>query len=150
MSNPRDQLLNDVANLMRKQGEAYTLLEASTSLLSAALISGDLVAVEKHTREGERELTRMRSGLLEIMSTLTRFAEQRPAEGTKLDIGIKREFETSAKALIEKAREFKRLAERTANLALGGSSFAAACIQGCGIPPSTYNKPVLRRTEASA
>ena len=144
----RDNILASVSDFMNEQAEAYSILDSATRKLSNALVQSDLPLIEKYTREGESELTRMRSRMLEIMSALTQFAEQRAADGQKLDPQIKEQFEQCAKELIEKAREFKRLADKTANLALAGSSFAAACIQVCGVPPTTYNKPVLNKSGA--
>lgn len=148
MQKTSDMMLANIADLMNEQSEAYEKLETATAALSGALVNTDIRAIEKHTRSGEAELTRMRSGLMEIMSSLTKFAEYRAANGDKLDAETKQEFEASANELIEKAGEFRRLADRTANLALGGSSFATACIEVCGLPAMTYNKPVIRRTGA--
>lgn len=142
----RDNILASVSNFMNEQAEAYSVLDSATRKLSNALVQSDLPLIDKYTREGESELTRMRSRMLEIMSALTQFAEQRAADAQKLDPQIKEQFEQCAKQLIEKARDFKSLADKTANLALAGSSFASACIQVCGVPPTTYNKPVLNRS----
>ncbi|NNE65153.1 MAG: hypothetical protein HKN33_01190 [Pyrinomonadaceae bacterium] len=145
MNQQRNQILATVTGFMREQGEAYENLDAITRKLSTAMVQNDLPSIEKLTKRGESELTRMRSKLLDIMSSLTKFAEQRPSENEKLDAQTKDAFDQCARDLIEKAREFKRLVDRTANLALAGSSFAAACIQTCGVPPTTYNKPVLKQ-----
>ena len=144
METTRNKILASVAEFMREQSEAYENLDAITRKLSNALVQSDLPLIEKYTKKGESELTRMRSKLLDIMSSLTKFAEQRSSEDQKLEAQTKESFEACASELIEKAREFKRLIDKTANLALAGSSFAAACIQTCGVPPTTYNKPVLK------
>ena len=130
---------------MNEQADAYKSLDETATQLSDALVRSDIASIESLTREGETSLTKMRSKLLEIMSSLTQFAETRQPEGSILDKGVKEEFERCAKELIEKAREFKQTADKAASLAVGGSSFAAACIQECGVPPTTYSKPVLKR-----
>ena len=88
----------------------------------------------------------MRSRLLQITSELTEFGRQRAAqtEAIPLDPSVREEFETEAHSLLETARSYEKVAGRAASLALGGSSFATATIQMCGIPPSTYRAPVLK------
>lgn len=145
----QDELINKVANLMTEQTDAYNRLQRTTNELQTALINSELIKIEKLTREGESELLWMRSRLLEITSELTKFAEYRATQNEKRPLApnIREAFDTSAKNLLEIAKEFKSLTSRAAGLALGGSSFATACIQVCGVPASTYRKPVLKNYE---
>ena len=146
----QDDLIRRIASLMTEQSAAYARLESATAQLSGALTVGEPNKIESLTRAGETELTRMRSRLLEITSALTGFAEMRAAqaEKTPLDTSARQQFETAAKSLMENARRFQKTGNRAASLALGGSSFATACIQMCGVPPTTYRAPVLRYGEA--
>jgi len=150
MNSTRNSLLTDVSDLMNSQADAFVRLETATKALSVGLMKHDLAAIEKQSRAGECELTEMRARLLETMKALTRFAEEKAKTGETLDPAIKSNFEASAKKLIDNAKEFKRLADRTSQLVLGGASFSTACIQECGIPATTYNKPVFGRKGAYA
>lgn len=102
--------------------------------------------VESLTRAGEAELLRMRSRLLDITSLLTRVAEGRSPHTEHLPLNPERraDFESAARLLIDAAGSFYKVASRASNLALGGSSFASACVQACGVPPITYSPPVLK------
>lgn len=144
----QDQLIQEVANLMSEQTASYKQLEAATKNLSVALTQGEPNKIENLTREGEKELLQMRSRLLDITSKLTKFAEIRAkqTENLPLEKKVREQFEESAKKLLEIAKEFERLTLRATNLALSGSSFATACIQVCGLPPTTYNAPILKNT----
>ncbi len=145
----QDNLIIKVADLMSEQSAAYTRLESVANQLSAALLRGEPQNIETMTRLGDTELLRMRARLLEITSALTVFAELRAAQEEKipLDGAAREKFEETAKHLLENAGKFQKLATRIKNLALSGSSFASACIQQCGVPPTTYNAPVLRPAE---
>lgn len=145
----QDDLIRKVANLMSEQIAAYKSLESAANQLSAVMMRGEPNAVESLARAGEKELLKMRSRLLEITSALTEFAELRgrQVERTPLDTQAREQFEKSAKGLLEAAKTFKKVSGRASSLALGGSSFAAACIQMCGLPPTTYNAPVLKYGE---
>lgn len=145
-----DELIRKVAELMNQQAEAYARLESATAQLSEALTRNEPSAIETLTRTGEAELLRMRSRLVEITSALTKFAEIRASESDKkpLDAQAREQFETAAKKLLDLAKTFKILCERATTLAHGGSSFTSACIQMCGVPPSTYRPPVLRYADA--
>ena len=147
----QNDLVKKVAALMNEQSSAYSRLETATAQLAAALVRGEPNVVESLTRAGETELTRMRSRLLEITSALTAFAEYRAslAEKTPLDADVRDEFDRAAQSLLEAARRFKLAATQAATLANGGSSFANACIQMCGVPPMTYSKPVLKYSEVA-
>ena len=141
-----NDLIQKISDLMSEQATAYTRLESATAQLSAALVRGEPEAIESLTRAGETELTRMRSRLLEITSALTDFAEIRAREEEKkpLDAVVRDAFDAAARDLLEAARNFQKISSRVASLAIGGSSFANACIQNCGVLPSTYRAPVLK------
>lgn len=145
----QDDLIRKVAGLMTEQASAYKSLEGATSQLSSVMMRGEPEAIETLSRAGEKELSKMRSRLLEITSALTEFAELRgqQEEKTPLDSQARENFESSAKSLLDAAKSFRRIAERASSLALGGSSFANACIQMCGLPPTTYRAPVLKYAE---
>ncbi len=131
---------------MTEQSSAYTSLESLTAHLIAALTRCEPNNIESLSRTGETELFRMRSRLLEITSDLTDFAEIRAGETEPLPLDgeAREQFESAANKLLETARIFEKTAGRATSLALGGSSFAAANIQMCGVPPTTYNAPVLK------
>lgn len=145
-----DELIRKVADLMSEQAIAYGRLASATTQLSVALVGGKPDNIEVLARTGEGELLKMRSRLLQITTALTNFAEARgrEIEKTPLDPAAREQFELAARTLLEAARKFEKIAGRTANLALGGSSFATTLIQSCGIRPSTYRAPLLRYAEA--
>lgn len=147
----QDELIKKVAALMAEQTSAYSRLESATTQLSAVMMRGESSSVESLSKAGEKELLGMRSRLLEITSDLTRFAEIRAKEPERspLDPAAREHFESSAKALVEAAKSFQRTAGRASSLALGGISFANACIQMCGLPPTTYRAPVLKYAEGA-
>jgi hypothetical protein len=133
---------------MREQAAAYRRLETAAAQLSAALVRGAADSIESLTRAGEGELLRMRSRLLQITAGLTAFAEARAQNaekpGASLSASARGEFETAAAELLAAARAFERVSARAAVLARGGSSFATACIQVCGVTPQTYRAPATR------
>ncbi len=136
---------------MADQSAAYTSLESLTTKLIVALTACESSSIESLSRAGETELFRMRSRLLEITSALTDFAQLRSSqtESQPLDSDAREQFETAANKLLETARRFEILAGRASSLALGGSSFAAATIQMCGVPPTTYRAPVLKYSKGA-
>lgn len=144
-----DELIRKVAELMSEQSAAYARLESATEQLSAALVRGEPNTVESLTRAGESELLRMRAKLLEITSALTNFAENRAGqiEKSPLAAETREQFEAAAKKLLEAAKNFQKVSSKAANLARGGSSLASACVQMCGVPPTTYRAPVLKYSE---
>jgi hypothetical protein len=147
----QNDLIKKVADLMTEQAAAYVRLETATQKLSNALMQGNLNLIESLTKAGEAELTRMRSRLLEITSTLTNFAASRASNSgsNPLTPEIRDEFDNAAKNLLKIARKYEAVAAKTTSLAVGGSSFAVACIQKCGIPPTTYQAPVLKYSEGA-
>lgn len=144
-----NELIRKVAELMSEQTSAYSRLESVSDQLASALMKGDPNPVESLTRAGETELLRMRARLLEITFVLTNFAESRARQDEKapLDPQSREQFEAAAKKLLESAKDFRKVALKATNLALSGSSFASACVQMCGIPPTTYRAPVLKYSE---
>lgn len=144
-----DELIRKVAEIMNEQTAAYIRLESAAAQLSASLVRGEISVIESLTKAGEAELMRMRARLLEITSALTVFAESRAAqtEKTPLDTDVREKFEVSAKTLLEAAKSFQKISLKASNLALSGSSFASACVQMCGVPPTTYRAPVLKYAE---
>jgi hypothetical protein len=146
-----DELIRKVTDLMNEQTAAYTRLKSATNLLSASLVRGEPESIESLTRAGESELLRMRSRLLEITSALTNFAELRAQENVKstLELSLREQFDTAAKELLTASRDYQKIAKRAGSLARGGSSFTTACIQQCGVSPSTYRAPVLKYAEGA-
>jgi hypothetical protein len=141
----QDDLIKKIATLMTEQTAAYSSLESLTAQLIGVLTRCEPNSIESLSRTGENELFRMRSRLLEITSLLTVFAESRTqADATPLEAETREKFEIAANRLLDEARNFETVAKRAASLALGGSSFASANIQMCGVPPSTYRAPVLK------
>lgn len=147
----QDDLIRKIANLMAEQTAAYTSLQSLTSHLIAALTRCEPTTIESLSRSGETEMFRMRARLLEITSALTEFGKFRSAQADPkpLDPTAREAFETQANKLLEAARSYEKIAGRAASLALGGSSFAAASIQMCGVPPSTYRAPVLKYSKGA-
>jgi hypothetical protein len=142
----QEDLIKKIANLMTEQAAAFVSLESLTKQLISALIRSEPTGIESLSRAGETELMRMRARLLEITNSLTTFSEINRQENYKSTISSEsRElFESAANFLLEAARNYRQTSNRAQNLALGGSSFAAACIEFCGVPPSTYNAPVMK------
>lgn len=142
----QDDLIRKIAKLMTEQSSAYSSLESLTSQLVIALTRHEPISIDSLTRAGETELIRMRSRLLEITNELTAFSEIRTkqVQTEKIDANAREEFEIAAKDLLKSAQSFEKIAGRATSLALSGSSFATACIQMCGIVPTTYGSPVLK------
>ena len=136
---------------MAEQSAAYTSLQSLTSHLIAALTRCEPTTIESLSRSGETEMFRMRARLLEITSALTEFGKFRSSQTDPqpLDKNAREAFETEANKLLEAARSYEKIAGRAASLALGGSSFAAASIKMCGVPPSTYRAPVLKYSKGA-
>ncbi|MEQ1604153.1 MAG: hypothetical protein ABL999_04725 [Pyrinomonadaceae bacterium] len=147
----QDELIRKIADLMAEQSAAYTSLQSLTTHLIAALTRCEPTTIESLSRSGETEMFRMRARLLEITSALTDFGKFRSnqADPQPLDPNAREAFETQANTLLDAARSYEKIAGRAASLALGGSSFAAASIQMCGVPPSTYRAPVLKYTKVA-
>ncbi len=144
----QEDLIKKIANLMTEQAAAFTSLESLTKQLIAVLIRSEPNNIESIARAGETELMRMRSRLLEITTSLTAFSEINRQENYQSTIRpeVREIFESAANVLLESARNYQKISKRTENLAHSGSSFATACIQICGVLPSTYRPPVLKST----
>jgi hypothetical protein len=142
-----DDFINQAATLMQEQAGAYRRLDSACGQLAAALVQGSPTAIESATRAGEGELLRMRARLVQLMSALSAFAEARAGAGQNLPISpaARQAFEAASGALLAAANDFQRTSARAAALATSGSSFAAACIEVCGVPPTTYRAPYGRR-----
>lgn len=140
------QLVYQAAKLMKEQAIAYRKLLMLCERLETVMAQGDLTQVEILTRAGEGELLSIRSRLTQLMSTLTEFAAARNAEANKASLGaeVRAEFETASNELIEAARNFLKIRGRATALAINGMTFSNACIEACGIKPTTYNAPFGR------
>lgn len=144
-----DELIVKAAALMREQADAYTRAEAACSLLNETMALGEAASVAAQVRAAEGELLRMRSRLVQLMGALTAFSEGRATapERHTLTPESRADFEGASGELLRAARAFRRTQERAAALANGGATFAAACIQQCGVRPTTYRAPYARRSE---
>lgn len=142
----QEELILKIANLMTEQSAAFKSLESLTTQLISALVRNEPGQIENFARNGEAELRKMRSRLLEITNSLTAFSELNRSENPPSAIGpeVRDTFESAANNLLEAARNYQKICKRTESLAVGGSSFATACIQICGVLPSTYRAPVLK------
>lgn len=144
-----DELIMKAAALMRDQAEAYVRLDAACARLSDYLAGGQPSVIVAQVRAVEGETLRMRSRLVQLMGALTSFSEGRAQapERYTLSPQTRADFEAASAELLRAARAFKQTQERAAALANGGSTFAAACIQQCGVKPTTYRAPYARLGE---
>ncbi len=142
-------LVADATRLMNEQAADFGKLEAACQRLSQALTQGEPSTIDALTRVGEVELLQMRARLVRIIQSLTSFAQARAAapEAHKLTTEERAEFESASNELLNAARKFQRTRERAVALTTHGSTFATACIEFCGIQPSTYNGPYSRSGE---
>ena len=144
-----DDLIYKAASLMEEQVRDYARLEASCERLSTALISGDASSIELMTRAGETELLQMRARLVRIIQALTAFADARAGAAENnpphpLSPEARAKFETASNDLMSAANEFQRTRSRIAALTTSGGTFATACIEFCGLKPTTYQGPYAR------
>jgi hypothetical protein len=146
-----DDLIRRAAELMREQAAAYARLEAATAQLGAALVGSTPEQIESLTRAGEVELLKMRARLVQVMAALGAFADARAQAATRPPVGreAREAFEAASNNLMQAARQFERTRRRAAALANSGASFASACIEVCGVPPTTYRAPYARRGESN-
>jgi hypothetical protein len=143
-----NDLIHKASSLMQDQAASYSRLISATHQLSSALVRGDLVMVESMTLKTETELFPMRSRLVQIMSTLTAFAEERAGSAdNKITPEARAAFETASSDLLQAARDFHREQKTASALAVNGASFASSCIEMCGVQPTTYRAPYARRGE---
>ena len=61
----------------------------------------------------------------------------------------RRNFESASAELTRMATEFARTQRRAAALANGGATFSSACIEQCGVQPTTYRAPYAARAAGS-
>jgi hypothetical protein len=143
------KLVADATRLMNEQAADFGKLEAACQRLSQALTQGEPSAIDALTRAGEVELLQMRARLVRIIQSLTSFAQARSSapEANKLTPEQRAEFESASSELLNAARRFQRTRETAVALTTHGSTFATACIEFCGIQPSTYNGPYSRGGE---
>ena len=144
-----DELVNNATRLMAEQTADFALLEVACRHLSQALTQGEPATIDSLTRTGEVELLRMRSRLVRLIQCLTAFAEARAAapQSHKLSPEARAAFEAASNEMLEAARKFQRTRGTALALTTSGSTFATACIEFCGIQPTTYNGPYSRSGE---
>jgi len=141
-----DDLINEAARLMEEQIRDYARLDSACAQLSGTLVSGDAAAIESMTRAGEVPLLEMRARLVRIIQALTGFADARAGatEGVKLGAEARARFESASNDLLLAANQFQRTRAQAAALTTSGATFATACIEVCGILPTTYKGPYAR------
>ena len=141
--------IRETTKLMEEQALGYAKLDHACSELCEALIQGEPVAIEAMTRSGETELFPMRARLVRIVRSLTIFAEARALapDTSPLSPETRTAFEAASDKLLKAARNFQRTRARAAALTTSGATFATACIEVCGIPPTTYRGPYARNAE---
>lgn len=144
-----DTPIRETTKLMEEQARGYAQLDLSCTELCEALIQGQPAAIESMTRTGETELFPMRARLVRIVRSLTIFAEARALapETSSLSPEARAAFEAASNTLLQAARNFQRTRARAAALTTSGATFATACIEVCGIPPTTYRGPYARNAE---
>ncbi len=163
----QDELIQHAARLMREQALAYTRLESACNQLTGALVRGKPETLESLSRAGESELMRMRARLVEIMSMLAAFADARRSTANSpqqfsadaketnapqhapLSKDTRELFEQASKELFDAAKLFQSTHARATTLATNGATFAAACIETCGVSPTTYRAPYARQMGAN-
>lgn len=144
-----NDLVREAAHLMDEQAGDYEHLEAACALLCEAFVTGEAKAIDTMTRSAEVTLHRMRARLVRIIRSLTAFADARAAmaDVNPLSPAVRSEFDTASTKLMAAARRFVSTGARAALLTSSGATFAAACIETCGIQPTTYRQPYARHGE---
>ncbi len=145
-----DDLINEAARLMNEQAADYERLGTACKRLAQVLIEGEPSVIESMTRVGESQLLQMRARMVRIIRTLTAFADARAKESetSSLSSEARSAFEAASTGLMTQAREFQLTRQRTAALTSSGATFATACIEMCGIQPTTYSAPYARNGES--
>lgn len=138
-----EELIQQTAGLMREQAAAYRRLTSACEQLTASLVRGAPETVTSLVRAGEGELLHMRARLIKIMSSLTAYADRRAqsASAPPLSAEARAEFGQASNELLESARSFQGVRARASALAANGSNFTGACIEMCGVQPTTYRAP---------
>jgi hypothetical protein len=141
--------IREVTKLMKEQAGDFARLNRSCINLCNAMTGSDPSTIESLTRVGEMILLEMRARLVRIIRVLTSFAESKASAGSDqvLDKDTRAAFEAGSRELLQAAEAFHATRNRAAALTTFGSTFAAACIEVCGIKPSTYNGPYARNGE---
>ncbi|HUK90774.1 MAG TPA: hypothetical protein VLZ81_10270 [Blastocatellia bacterium] len=141
-----DKVIHQAAELMRDQAVAYQKLVLLTEQLTSALVCGDLHQIESLTRAGQSELLRLRSRLAQTTAILSQFAASRQSAPDRASISqeARTEFESASDEVLRQARLFQRSRGRAAALAMNGVAYAGACIEMCGVKPTTYGAPYVR------
>src|ERR1700745_3964893 len=103
-----DKLIHEAANLMEQQASDYEQLDATCAQLTEALIDGDASLVESRTRAGELILRQVRARLVQVIRTVTGFADARAQapDGGPLNPAARTEFETASQRLLRAAGAF--------------------------------------------
>ena len=145
-----DKLIKRAAELMREQAAVYVRLNSLCRQLNAALVGGDPDSIESLARTGEQELLGLRARQAQITSALSQFAAMRTAspDRTPLSAATRTAFEAASNELTSRACEFQQTRGRAAALAINGVVFSGACIEMCGVQPTTYGAPYVRRKES--
>ncbi|HET6976325.1 MAG TPA: hypothetical protein VFI24_08380 [Pyrinomonadaceae bacterium] len=143
-----DDHIREVTQLMVEQAEDYATLDHACAELCDAMINAELTAIESQTIDGGTTLFRMRARLVRIIRALTDFAAARASsQNSTLAPETRSAFEAASIDLLNSAKQFQRTHARAAALTTGGATFATACIEVCGIQPSTYKAPYTRNGE---
>ncbi len=144
-----DKLVMQAAELMREQSDAYRRLDAACAQLTTALKQGSPEIVAALVRAGETELLKMRARLLRLMFALTAFADARAAlpSDSSISPSVREIFGQTSGELQQSAKAFRKTYGRATALAINGATFAAVCIEICGVQPTTYRAPYARRGE---
>ena len=144
-----DTPIRETTKLMEEQARGYVQLDLSCKELCEALIKGEPTIIESMTHSGETELFPMRARLVRIVRALTIFAEARALapETSSLSPEVRAAFEVASNSLLVAARNFQRTRARAAALTISGATFVTACIEVCGVPPTTYRGPYARNAE---
>jgi hypothetical protein len=118
-------------------------LTSACEQLTGSLVRGTPETITSLVRAGEGELLHMRARLVRIMSSLTAYADKRAqaASVPNLSAESRADFGQASKDLLQAARDFQRIRARAAALATNGSNFNSACIEMCGVQPTTYRAP---------
>jgi hypothetical protein len=138
-----EELVQQAARLMREQAEAYRRLTSACEQLTGSLVRGAPETISSLVRAGEGELLHMRARLVKIMSALTAYSDQRTQSHSApaISADARAEFGMASNDLLAAARRFQGVRSRTAALATNGSNFTSACIEMCGVQPTTYRAP---------
>jgi hypothetical protein len=143
-----NDLIHKASKLMREQAASYFQLQTTSSRLGEAMVLGDLALIESCRQSCERELFPMRARLVQLMSTLAVFSEERAKfPDNQIAADARNAFESASKELLDAARTFQRTQKLASTVATNGATLTSAFIEMCGVQPTTYRAPYARRTE---